>query len=67
MNTPSPGHLMVADVGNSAIKLGRFLVSIDADRTTGRLDLQLDGVYPTVVSAKEIRSLDCARAPARAS
>lgn len=57
MNTPSPGHLMVADVGNSAIKLGRFLVSMDADRTTGRLDLQLDGVYPTVVSAKDILSL----------
>jgi type III pantothenate kinase len=57
MNTQQPCHLMVADVGNSAIKLGRFLVSTDADRSPGRLDLQLDGVYPTVVSVKDIRSL----------
>ena len=56
-SSPHLVHLMVADVGNSAIKLGRFLVSTDADRSPDRLDLQLDGVYPTVVSAKDIRSL----------
>jgi len=63
MNTPSACHLMVADVGNSAIKLGRFLVSADAERSPDGLDLQLDGVYPTVVSAKEIRSRDDAAQP----
>ncbi len=67
MNTQQPCHLMVADVGNSAIKLGRFLVSTDADRSPGRLDLQLDGVYPTVVSTKRHSFARSQRAPARAS
>ncbi len=58
--------MMVADVGNSAIKLGRFVVSTDADRAPDRLDLQLDGVYPTVVSVKEIQSWnDTGRPPVR--
>ncbi|MHB8863493.1 MAG: type III pantothenate kinase [Pirellulaceae bacterium] len=54
MNSQPSCHLMVADVGNSAVKLGRFLVSTDADRSPGQLDLQLDGVYPTVISAKDM-------------
>ncbi|MHB8971886.1 MAG: type III pantothenate kinase [Pirellulaceae bacterium] len=56
MNSQQSCHLVVADVGNSAIKLGRFLVSTDSDRSPSQVDLQLDGVYPTVVSAKDIRS-----------
>ncbi len=54
MNTQSLRHLMVADVGNSAIKLGRFLITTDVEEASQRVDLQLDGVYPTVVQAKHI-------------
>jgi type III pantothenate kinase len=55
--------MMVADVGNSAIKLGRFLASPHADGSLERPDLQLDGLYPTVVSAKDMLSLDGVERP----
>ena len=50
-------HLMAVDVGNRAVKLGRFRVSIDAQRSGSTIDLQLDGVYPTVVSGQQMRAL----------
>lgn len=56
-------HLIAADVGNSAVKLGRFRISTDADRTSGKIDLQLEGVYPTVVAGKDLRSLSAADSP----
>lgn len=51
-------HLIAADVGNSAVKLGRFRVSTDQEQPGSQIDLQLDGVYPTVVSGKDMRELD---------
>ncbi|NLX57358.1 MAG: type III pantothenate kinase [Planctomycetaceae bacterium] len=54
MNAQSLQHLMVADVGNSAIKLGRFLITADVEEASQRVDLQLDGACPTVVQAKHI-------------
>lgn len=66
MTSPHISHLMAADVGNSAIKLGRFVMSLDADRSPAQVDLQLDGVYPTVVSAKDLQSeTPCDRPPVR--
>ena len=50
-------HLVSVDVGNRAVKLGRFRVSVDAQRSSSAIDLQLDGVYPTVVSGKLMRTL----------
>ena len=56
-------HLIAADVGNSAVKLGRFRISTDADRAGNKIDLQLEGVYPTVVAGKELRSLSAGESP----
>jgi type III pantothenate kinase len=47
-------HLIAVDVGNSAVKLGRFRVSTDPEAQCEKVDLQLDGVYPTVISSKEL-------------
>ncbi len=56
-------HLIAADVGNSAVKLGRFRVATDPQQAGAKIDLQLDGVYPTVVSGKDMCSLSLADPP----
>lgn len=43
-----PSQLIAADVGNSAIKLGRFQVSESSARSGGGVELQLDEVYRIV-------------------
>ena len=53
-------HLIAVDVGNSAVKLGRFRVSTDTEQLASKVDLQLEGVYPTVVSGSDMRCLDTA-------
>ena len=60
-------HLIAADVGNSAVKLGRFRVSTDPEQPHANIDLQLDGVYPTVVSGKDMRAIDTAESAAQTS
>ncbi len=56
-------HLIAADIGNSAVKLGRFRISTDDEPVAAQVDLQLDGVYPTVVDGQDIRALDTAALP----
>ncbi len=56
-------HVIAADVGNSAVKLGRFRVITDDEQSGTKIDLPLDGVYPTVVSGQDIRMLDTRAMP----
>ncbi len=51
-------HLIAVDVGNSAVKLGALRVAAESDQVASKVDLQLEGGYPTVVSGSEVRCLD---------
>ena len=56
-------HLIAADIGNSAVKLGRFRVSTDDEQAAAEVDLQLDGINPIVVDGHDVLSLDTTALP----
>ncbi len=58
-------HLIAADVGNSAVKLGRFRVTTDSEQPHAKVDLQLEGVYPTVISGQDMRAINTADRPSK--
>jgi type III pantothenate kinase len=60
MNVPHTNHLIAADVGNSAVKLRRFVVPSEPDHSPTAIGLPPDGVDPTVVWAGDIGVVDAA-------